>query len=118
MECFPWLHLISRVGRQLLPPPHSDACTKCGHIVATHSYTFSYDIEFQVRISINPPYTLLSSAIFPSSHYTPFNLSSPLPLLPPPFMWMQEYTMECMLCGHGEHTQSVLPDDPRGQEMY
>ena len=28
----------------------------------------------------------------------------------------QEYSMECNLCGHGEATVSVLPDDPRGQQ--
>ena len=31
---------------------------------------------------------------------------------------MQEYTMECDLCGWGQDTVSVLPDDPRGKELF
>lgn len=30
----------------------------------------------------------------------------------------QEYTMECNLCGHGEATVSILPDDPREKQLF
>lgn len=81
-ECLPWhahaLHCTSYPvwGQCLLPPPPSDSCAKCGHIVATHSYTFSYDNEFQVRINIGLP-----SIISSPSHYPVLILSCSL--LPP-----------------------------------
>ena len=31
---------------------------------------------------------------------------------------LQEYSMECNLCGHGEATVSILPDDPREKELF
>ncbi|XP_064390560.1 protein Churchill-like isoform X2 [Halichondria panicea] len=30
----------------------------------------------------------------------------------------QEYSMECNLCGHGEATVSILPNDPREQQLF
>ncbi|XP_062504196.1 protein Churchill-like [Corticium candelabrum] len=30
----------------------------------------------------------------------------------------QEYTMNCVLCGYGEATVSILPDDPRQQRLF
>ncbi|XP_065844662.1 protein Churchill-like isoform X2 [Oscarella lobularis] len=30
----------------------------------------------------------------------------------------QEYTMNCLLCGYGEATVSILPDDPREQKLF
>lgn len=36
------------------------------------------------------------------------------PLFPaPPFSFLQEYTMLCLLCGRAEDSVSILPDDPR-----
>jgi hypothetical protein len=30
----------------------------------------------------------------------------------------QEYSMNCLLCGYGEATVSILPDDPRQQTLF
>jgi hypothetical protein len=30
----------------------------------------------------------------------------------------QEYEMACMLCGHGEASSSVMPDDPHKRALF
>ncbi len=64
----------------------ADSCQNCGHVIATHEYSFSYDDETQVSI--------LSSFILLTT------VSS-----------LQEYSMECDLCGHGMDTVDIIPDE-------
>eukprot|EP01135_Chromosphaera_perkinsii_P010198 Nk52_evm64s2039 gene=Nk52_evmTU64s2039 len=56
------------------------ACKSCGHVVATHEYSFE---------------------VCPGTGRSAKDLG------------YQEYSMECLLCGHGEARVSVAPDDQR-----
>ena len=31
---------------------------------------------------------------------------------------LQEYEMNCLLCGHGEDSRSIMPRDPRQQPLF
>ena len=77
-------------------------CRECGHVIAVHQYTFSVDEDYQVQlittIIIGQALNLLLL------HWIHFPV--------------QEYTMECDLCGHGEATVSILPDDPREKQLF
>ncbi len=71
----------------------TDVCTECGHEIAAHTYEFSIVEEFQV-------------SLFIAKNVNCYNYV------------LQEYSMECNLCGHGEATVSILPDDPREQQLF
>ena len=77
----------------------SDVCKDCGHLVATHKYSFSSDDEFQVWLCSLGWESLVDA----------FNCLIPN---------LQDYSMQCNLCGHGEATASILPDDPREKPFF
>jgi len=65
-----------------------DVCEECGHVVATHKYTFSCDRETQVTQQNSSDLAYFFTSLL-----------------------LQDYSMECNLCGHGEDTVTVIPDD-------
>lgn len=75
----------------------SDVCQQCEHVVAKHEYTFSVDEEYQVGDTLD---------------YTVRWIGQTLSLV------LQEYSMNCLLCGYGEATVSILPEDPRQQRLF
>lgn len=98
------LHLLLRTEKLYTLP--TDVCVQCGHVIATHKYTFSVDEGYQVgSVTVTNP-----------AHFT--CLCVGVCVWGGCVLYLQEYSMECSLCGHGEATVSVLPDDPRGQALF
>ena len=72
-------------------------------MIAVHQYTFSVDEDYQVYMADCYPLLCIRLSCFKSVQY---------------YYSVQEYTMECDLCGHGEATVSILPDDPREKQLF
>jgi hypothetical protein len=69
---------------------YKHVCEVCGHLIAVHEYTFSVDDMYQVWGVVTKYLTL----------------------------YPQEYSMNCTLCGYGNATVSILPDDPREKQLF
>lgn len=71
-----------------------DACTFCGHVIANHVHEFWIRDGYQVVKAFGLSHLRLSVIHFM-------------------LLCVQHYRMDCQLCGLGEDSISILPEDPR-----
>ena len=93
-----------RPGQEVVTFKH--VCGACGHVVALHRHDFWVEADYQACIS--------TTLAILSTYYSICHIGMQCWNDFHSYMYdVQEYRMDCRLCGTGDDSVSVMPRDPR-----